>query len=126
MGDANLPYSLPNAVQRLNDGLAAVCRDISDCVFFDVDRLAARYGRREWQDTRMFMASRLAVSAGAFGVYAKGLVRSISTLFKASRKVLCTDLDNTFWGGILGEDGIDGIVREVRSREIAIWSIRSI
>jgi FkbH-like protein len=109
VGDANLPRSLPNAVQRLNDGLAAVCRDIPDCVFFDVDRLAARYGRREWRDTRMFLASRLAVSAGAFEVYAKGLVRSISTLFKAPRKVLCTDLDNTFWGGILGEDGIDGI-----------------
>ncbi len=109
VGDANLPHSLPNAVQRLNDGLAAVCRDISDCVFFDVDRLAARYGRREWRDTRMFLASRLAVSAGAFAVYAKGLVRSVSTLFKAPRKVLCTDLDNTFWGGILGEDGIDGI-----------------
>jgi FkbH-like protein len=109
VGDANLPRSLPNAVQRLNGGLAAICRDISDCVFFDVDRLAARYGRREWRDTRMFFASRLAVSAGAFASYAKGLVRSVSTLFKAPRKVLCTDLDNTFWGGILGEDGIDGI-----------------
>ena len=47
----------------------------------------------------MFLASRLAVSAGAFGVYAKGLVRSVSTLFKAPQKVLCTDLDNTFSGG---------------------------
>ncbi len=109
VGDANLPYSLPKAIRRLNDGLAAVCRDISDCVFFDVDRLAARYGRREWRDTRMFLASRLAVSAGAFAAYSKGLARSVSTLFKAPRKVLCTDLDNTFWGGILGEDGTDGI-----------------
>jgi FkbH-like protein len=109
VGDANLPHSLPSAIRRLNDGLAAVCRSLSDCVFFDIDHLAARYGRREWRDTRMFLASRLAVSAGAFAVYAKGLVRSFSALFKAPRKVLCTDLDNTFWGGILGEDGIDGI-----------------
>jgi len=109
VGDANLARSLPAAVRRLNDGLATLCRGLSDCVFFDVDQLAARYGRRAWRDKRMFLASRLAVSSNAFSIYAKGLVRSFSALFRAPRKVLCTDLDNTFWGGILGEDGIDGI-----------------
>src|ERR1700733_10985123 len=82
VGDANLPHSLPNAVQRLNEGLAAVCRDISDCVFFDVDRLAARYGRREWRDTRMFLASRLAGSAGGGGLFAKRMGGSGLTLFQ--------------------------------------------
>jgi FkbH-like protein len=109
VGDANLSRSLSNAVRRLNEGLAEVCRVTSDCVFFDVDHLAARHGRREWRDTRMFLSSRLAVSAAAFPFYAKGLVRSFSVLFRAPRKVLCTDLDNTFWGGIVGEDGADGI-----------------
>jgi FkbH-like protein len=109
VGDANLPHSLPNAVARLNKGLAAICRTTSDCVFFDVDHLAARYGRKHWRDTRLFLASRLAVSSPAFGDYTRGLVRSFSALFKAPRKVLCTDLDNTLWGGILGEDGTDGI-----------------
>ncbi len=57
----------------------------------------------------MFMASRLQVSPQTFGAYARGLVRSFSTLYRAPRKVLCTDLDNTLWGGVLGEDGTDGI-----------------
>lgn len=109
VGDANLPFSFPNAVQRLNQKLTAVCRTISDCIFFDVDHLAARHGRARWRDTRMFLASRLAVSAEAFGVYARGLIRSLSALYRAPRKVLCTDLDNTLWGGILGEDGPEGI-----------------
>jgi FkbH-like protein len=109
VGDANLRNSLTNAVQRLNRGLAAVCGTIADCVFFDVDRLAARYGRARWRDERMFLASRLPVSADTFRTYSHGLVRSFSTLFRAPRKVLCTDLDNTLWGGILGEDGPDGI-----------------
>jgi FkbH-like protein len=109
VGDANLPNSLPNAVARLNQGLSDLCRTLSDCVFFDVDHLAARYGRKSWRDTRLFLASRLAVSSGAFGDYSRGLVRSFSSLFRAPRKVLCTDLDNTLWGGILGEDGTDGI-----------------
>jgi FkbH-like protein len=109
VGEANLPHSLTNAVYRLNQKLAAVCRTISDCVFFDVDQLAARYGRTNWRDDRMFLASRLSVSSTFFGSYARGLVRSFSPLFRAPRKVLCTDLDNTLWGGVLGEEGPEGI-----------------
>lgn len=109
VGEANLPRSLTNAVARLNQRLAALCRTLPDCVFFDVDRLAARYGRTRWRDTRMFLASRLPVASDAFGEYSRGLVRALSALFRAPRKVLCTDLDNTLWGGVLGEDGVDGI-----------------
>jgi len=109
VGDANLPHSLTSAVHQLNQRLAALCNSISDCVFFDVDHLAARYGRANWRDARMFLASRLPIAAGAFGIYARGLIRSLSALFRAPRKVLCTDLDNTLWGGVLGEDGPDGI-----------------
>jgi FkbH-like protein len=109
VGDANLPHSLPNAIIQLNRKLAALCSAVPDCVFFDVDRLAARHGRARWRDERMFLASRLAISADSFSAYSRGLVRSFSVLFRAPRKVLCTDLDNTLWGGVLGEDGPDGI-----------------
>jgi FkbH-like protein len=109
VGDANLPHSLTNAVQRLNQGIAALCRTISDCVFFDVDHLAARHGRASWRDTRMFLASRLPIAAASFSTYSRGLIRSLSALYRAPRKVLCTDLDNTLWGGVLGEEGNDGI-----------------
>ena len=109
VGEANLPHSLTKAIQRLNLGLAALCGSISDCVFFDVDRLAARGGRARWRDARMFLSTRLAVGADSFRDYARGLVRTFSTLYRAPRKVLCTDLDNTLWGGVLGEDGPEGI-----------------
>ena len=109
VGDANLPLSLPAAVLELNRKMAEHCRSITDCAFFDVDRLAARHGRSRWRDERMFLASRLATASEFFRPYARGLVRSFSALFRAPRKVLCTDLDNTLWGGILGEDGVEGI-----------------
>ncbi len=109
VGDANLGGSLPRAVERLNERIFALCGSLADCVFFDVDRVAARYGRKDWRDTRLFLASRLPVAADAFGVYARGLARSAAVFFRPSCKVLCTDLDNTLWGGILGEDGPRGI-----------------
>jgi FkbH-like protein len=109
VGEANLPRSMTSAVHQLNQRLAALCGTISDCVFFDVDHLAARHGRANWRDARMFLASRLPISAVSFNVYAHGIVRSVSALYRAPRKVLCTDLDNTLWGGVLGEDGPEGI-----------------
>lgn len=110
VADANLIHSLRHAVQQLNLRLVSLCNNVSDCVFFDVDHVAARFGRSRWEDKRMFMASRLAVSADASPEYARSLIRSFSVLFRPPRKVLCVDLDNTLWGGILGEDGPDGIL----------------
>jgi FkbH-like protein len=110
VGDANLKWSLANTVKELNRRLAETCSAVSECVFFDVDYVAAQYGRAQWADPRMLLASRLPLSPGAFKMFAQGLVRTASVLFRAPRKVLCTDLDNTLWGGILGEDGPQGIV----------------
>jgi FkbH-like protein len=110
VGDGSLPHSFTNAVIRLNQKLAQLCSSISDCVFFDIDHLAARHGRGSWRDVRLFLSSRLAIAPSAFKPYAQGLLRCFSSLYRAPRKVLCTDLDNTLWGGVLGEEGTDGIV----------------
>lgn len=109
VGDANFAWSLPRAVAELNARLGALCREVPDCVFFDVDRVAGRFGRSVWQDARLFLATRLPVASAAQPAYVRGLMRSAAALYRAPRKVLCTDLDNTFWGGILGEDGPGGI-----------------
>ncbi len=110
VADANLPHSLPKAVASLNIQLAGLCASISDCAFFDVDALAAQHGRARWTDQRLFLSSRLAVAAANFGVYSRALTRTLRALYKPARKVLCTDLDHTLWGGVLGEDGVQGIV----------------
>lgn len=109
VGDANLGHSLVQAVRDLNAGIAQACREVRDCAYFDADAVAGRFGRERFADLRMFLANRLQVAPAAFRAYAHGLLRTASALFRPPRKVLCTDLDNTFWGGILGEDGAAGL-----------------
>lgn len=109
VGESNFADGLVNATRELNRQTASLCRTVADCAFFDVDQVAARFGREHWRDERMFLASRLAVAQAAFRPYARGLIRTASAMFRAPRKVLCTDLDNTLWGGVLGEDGPGGI-----------------
>lgn len=109
IADANLPYGESRSVEALNHALADACRRIGDAVYFDVDKLAARHGRSRWRDQRMFYLSRLPIAQEFFEEYARGMVRAIRTLYFPPRKVICTDLDETLWGGILGEDGCEGI-----------------
>ncbi len=108
-GEANSPHGLVNSLREVNRRLAETCGSVPDCVFFDVDQVAAQYGQDRWRDERMFLATRLPLSPGAFRPFAHGLIRSASAMFRPARKVLCTDLDNTLWGGVLGEDGTAGI-----------------
>ncbi len=109
VGGSNMRHSLAHAVKDLNRHLSELCATVADCVFFDVDGTAAQFGRERWRDQRMFLASRLPLAPGAFRPFARSLLRAASTLFRAPRKVLCTDLDNTLWGGVLGEEGPEGI-----------------
>lgn len=109
VGESNLPGGLRSAVRLLNSELVKVCASISDCVFFSVEDVAARFGKSAWLDPRLFLSSRVPMAAAAFPAYAQALLRSVRVLFRPMRKVLCTDLDQTFWGGILGEDGPEGI-----------------
>jgi FkbH-like protein len=109
VGDANVEHTIVSAVWDLNRKLARACRRVPDCVFFDVEQVAAHFGRQRWTDARLFLSSRVPFSPDAFGVFAKGLARTFSAMFRPPRKVLCTDLDNTLWGGILGEEGPYGI-----------------
>lgn len=109
VADANMEVGETWAVQQINQAAARACKEIGDAVFFDQDMVAARCGRARWRDERMFRMTRLAVATEFFDVYARALVRAARPLFFPARKVLCTDLDNTLWGGIVGEDGPDGI-----------------
>ncbi len=107
--DSNVTASEAHLLQRANHKIAEACRGLRDCLFFDADELAGEFGRERWRDDRMFYATRLPVAQAAFEVYAQAIARHLRTMCFPPKKVLCTDLDNTLWGGILGEDGISGI-----------------
>jgi FkbH-like protein len=110
VADANLARGEGWAIAAVNAALAQACRDAGDAVFFDLDRVAARCGRARFRDERLFRSNRVAVAADCFEAYARALVRGLRPLFFPARKVLVTDLDNTLWGGIVGEDGPDKVL----------------
>lgn len=107
--DSSLEHSQAGFVQRINEEIAAICRSIPDAQVFDVARTAAEVGLDRWQDERMAYLAKAPLSADAMVAVARTIARRLSPLNGTLKKCLVLDMDNTLWGGVLGEAGIDGI-----------------
>jgi FkbH-like protein len=75
----------------------------------DCDRLAGDFGRLRWFDDRYWIRSKQAVALEALPMLARTTAALIAARMGLTRKCLVLDLDNTLWGGIVGEDGLEGI-----------------
>jgi FkbH-like protein len=109
LADPGLEISQLTVVQRLNDRVAGACRQIADCHVVDYARAVLETGLRRWADLRLLRRGR--IPFGTDGQIATGrlLARAIRAARKPPCKCLVLDLDNTLWGGVLGEDGAGGI-----------------
>jgi FkbH-like protein len=106
--DCRQPGSLAWLCARFNEQLTSeVAR--AGVLVLDVASLAASIGTSKWYDRSHWFAARLPFCQEAVPLYAEQVARIISSLRGKSRKVLILDLDNTIWGGIVGDDGMDGL-----------------
>ena len=96
-------------VEALNNRVAALAREMPGVYVFEYDQLVADAGRSNWFDPVKAHHIKAAVSSRALPLLAAELSRTLSALRGPRRKLVALDLDNTLWGGILGEDGPDGI-----------------
>lgn len=78
-------------------------------LLIDIDWLAQCVGLAEWHDQRQWHMARLPCSLRALALYADAVARAVGALRGKSRKCLILDLDNVLWGGVIGDDGLDGI-----------------
>jgi FkbH-like protein len=108
--DASRPLRQADAIELVNAALRAHCRGNPGVVFLDYDELQARHGRLAWSDARTFAATGMPFAAQSLPHMAREWWRYLRPLALTPAKVLALDLDNTLWGGVIGEDGIKGVV----------------
>ncbi|MHC1772695.1 MAG: HAD-IIIC family phosphatase [Flexilinea sp.] len=75
----------------------------------DQEAIASDFGKDRWFDDSAWFISKQPFSLAALPSIALPLARQISALTGAVKKCLVLDLDNTLWGGIIGDDGLEGI-----------------
>ena len=97
------------AIRGLNERLAAAVGAIAGCSVLDFDRVCADVGYRQWRDARTWFLGRAPLSAAALPALASTHASFLQALWRSPRKCLVLDLDNTLWGGVIGEDGLAGI-----------------
>ncbi len=103
-----LPGSAAALLARLNAGLrrAAAAEGVA---LLAVDAHAARDGVGAWHDPVLWHRGKQEISPAAAPLYGDLLARLLAALQGRSAKCLVLDLDNTLWGGVVGDDGVEGI-----------------
>jgi FkbH-like protein len=96
-------------IRQINRELRRVAESHRGVYILDYDALVARYGIEHWHDERKWLMARLPVSADHLLHLAREWMRFLVPLAGRTAKILVVDLDNTLWGGIIGEDGMAGI-----------------
>jgi FkbH-like protein len=96
-------------VARLNDLVAEAAKE-DGVPLLDIAAQAQRDGIDVWFDVRRWLQAKQEIRPEAAAQYGELFARIVSAQQGRSRKCLVCDLDNTLWGGVIGDDGLEGIV----------------
>ena len=97
------------AFRQINLHLAKLPGSFPGVYVLDYDGLVAQTGREAWHDEQNWASARLPISANCLLRLASEWLRFLHPLTGRVCRVLALDLDNTLWGGVIGEDGMAGI-----------------
>lgn len=94
---------------HLNRMLAEELQKIPGVGILDYDDVAARFGKTRWRDERQHHTTHCPINLQAMPDLAAEIVFAVKSRLLPRLKCIVVDLDNTLWGGIIGEDGLSGI-----------------
>jgi FkbH-like protein len=107
--DPQSAFSQQSAIDDINRALKAVATEQPGVYILDYDALVARHGRASWHDERKWLTVRLPIAAQNLHHMVREWMRFLHPLTGKVAKAIVVDLDNTLWGGVIGEDGMTGI-----------------
>jgi FkbH-like protein len=108
--DAFRPGGRSRFIAELNLAMTKEAASNPRLLMQDLCAIASRIGMNHWFDPERWFSYKLANTVeGSFAI-ALSLNAMINAIYGRSRKVLVLDLDNTLWGGVIGDDGVDKLV----------------
>jgi FkbH-like protein len=107
--DAQLETSQSSSIRQINDAMRQAASEHRGVYVLDYDALSSRHGRLNWRDERKWLIARMPIAASQLIHLSHEWLRFLGPLTGKIAKALVVDLDNTLWGGVIGEDGMNGI-----------------
>ena len=106
--DYNVDHDLSGLHEKFNSRIREL-KISGKVVIVDFSSLVSRYGQEVFYDDRLWYLGRIKFSSWGLQLLSELYSSYIQAYLGKRKKVLVLDLDNTLWGGIIGEDGADGI-----------------
>jgi FkbH-like protein len=106
--DARIPGTGRTFADAYNAALLKSLERTPD-VLMDVATLAETIGLAAWHDAPQWLLAKIPFGMECVPLFADHVARIVAGLHGKARKCLILDLDNTVWGGVIGDDGLDGI-----------------
>jgi FkbH-like protein len=107
--DGQVETGQAQLVHHVNESLSSVCRENPGVMMVDYAGLVHRFGTLRWYDERMGHYAKAPIAADMLPRLAAEYLKYFRGLTGQTKKCLVLDLDNTLWGGVVGEDGPTGI-----------------
>ena len=107
--DASNIHGRINFITRLNMGFYEYAQSHEGFFINDINYLAADYGREKWSDPFYWHMYKYCCCMDAIPRLAFSVSNIIKSLFGKNKKAFALDLDNTLWGGIVGDDGVENL-----------------
>lgn len=107
--DASDFHGRVNFVTEINREFYEYAQTHENFYICDVNYLSASYGLDKWSDPYYWHMYKYAVAVPAIPYLSFNVANIIKSLYGKNKKAFNLDLDNTLWGGIVGDDGADNI-----------------
>lgn len=108
--DAYDIHGKTNFLARLNMKFYEYAREYDYLHICDINYISADYGLKEWSAPFYYHMYKYAVAVPAIPYLSHNVANIIKSVFGKNKKGFVLDLDNTLWGGVIGDDGVDNIV----------------
>jgi FkbH-like protein len=108
--EASESFGRVNFVLRLNAELAKYARAHSRFLINDILYLSTQVGHAAWFRNSYWYNFHMAVSPTATVALAHNVAAMVKSVYGKSKKCLVLDLDNTLWGGVVGDDGVQNLM----------------
>ena len=106
--DRRVPGAMRAAIEALNGALPTICTE-TGAILFDAAAVAEMVGTARWFDRTLYNLYKIPFWPDAAPLYCDHFARLLGAMRGKTRKCLVLDLDNTLWGGVIGDDGLEGI-----------------
>lgn len=98
-----------NFITRLNMKFYEYAQTHKNFFINDINYLSASYGLHKWSEPLYWHMYKYALAVPAIPCLSYSVANIIKSLLGKNKKAFVLDLDNTLWGGVVGDDGVEGI-----------------